>query len=539
MSFQDRDYQTTSEAECERLMALKEGPVLLVLPTGAGKTKVASSVIHTRAAVGRDKPMFLAPRREIVYQTALALRRMQMDPGLIMAGHDYTPKREVQVASIDTLRSWIRRGRVRLNNEHTLIVDEAHRAISDTHQWIISAYADAGADVLGLTATPIRSDGRGMAPTFAHMHVGLTMTRAVLDGWLVKPDYRIAYVPDMAGVKTIAGDFSARDLDRIMREGKLIGDVVTNWLKYAADRPTLVFASGIKHSMAIVEEFTKVGVRAMHIDGDTDKDIRDKAIKAIDAGQLDVLSSCGVFVEGTDIPRIGCIIDAQPTKSLGRHIQKLGRGLRTLYESGMPLDTVEQRLLAIAASEKPNCLILDHAGNFYRNGRVDRNFPWALCEGKEIVERVRKKVERAPVAFTCDECGKVFGGQLYCPQCGTKIEIKGKMHDYVEADLVSMTAGEFEKIQTTVTETDERRFYLECLFYCRQPRPVAKKHAYLPPVQRAADGYAAVLFQQKFKKWPPSGWIREKPITTGRDVKNYIRSRNIARARARASSSPA
>ena len=532
VSFADRQYQTDSVSACETLMAQKSGAVLLVLPTGTGKTRVASSIIHNRIQASADKPIFLAPRREIVYQTAQALRRMDLDPAIMMAGHEYFARKTSHVASVDTLRSWVKRGRIELRPGGLLVVDEAHGAISPTLQWIIDAYQDAGSDVLGLTATPIRADGRGMKPTFQHLHVGLTMTRAVLDGWLVKPDYRIANVPDLSGVSVgSGGEFNQTQLNRVMSKGQLIGDIVSNWVRHAEGMPTLAFTAGVDHSLAVVEAFKSIGVRAAHIDGNTDPDTRASVLRAMEAGELDLISNCAVFTEGTDIPRIACIIDAQPTKSLGRHIQKMGRGLRTIYEPGMALDTAEDRLAAIAASSKTRCLILDNAGNFYRHGRIDRNFPWALCEGKEVIEAARRKIEKAKVTFTCDECGKVFGGQLYCPECGWRIEIKGKMKDYVEADLVSMTGAEFANIENTITENDKRRFYLEVLHWCREP--AKKKRVTDAPRPRRDDKFASVMFKQKFGEWPPWAWLDLETVKTSVETASYIRSRNIAYAKAK------
>lgn len=435
---QYRQYQQDAVDQSEAAMATKTGAVLLQQPTGTGKTVVASKIIHDRVALGNDKPMFIAPRREIVRQTAKKLEEFLMDPGIIMAGHDYHKRKLVQVASVDTLRSWIRRGRVHLDTDDTLVVDEAHRSMAATYDWLINAYLDAGADVLGMTATPIRADGVGLGRTYKHLIQPLSMVQAIRQGWLVKPEYRIPYVPDLSGVRVRHGEYNQADLERALNQKVLIGDIVTQWIKHAEDRPTMAFATGVKHSIAIAEEFNSVGIRAVHIDGETDKEVRDEAINDMLRGRIQVLTSCRVFTEGTDIPNIGCIIDAAPTKSLGTHIQKLGRGMRTVYADGLPIGTDEERLLAISQSDKPNLLILDHAGNFFRHGRIDRNIRWMLTEGKEMVEMAREARDKKPVEFTCDHCSRVFSGQIYCPDCGTKVVKKGKMADFLDAELVAL-----------------------------------------------------------------------------------------------------
>jgi len=242
-----------------------------------------------------------------------------------------------------------------------------------------------------------------------------------------------------------------------------------------------------------------------------------------------VLVSCGVFTEGTDLPNISCIIDAGPTMSLGKHLQKLGRGGRPLYPPGHDIDTAEARLVAIRESAKPNFMVLDHAGNFYRNGRMDRNVPWELCDGKEIIEKAREKHEKAKVSFTCNECGRVFSGQLYCPACGVKVKKAGKMKDYIDADLVSMTNEQFSKIETTITAREMKDFYLGVLHWAREPR--TKKRKSDPTTPRRKDGFAAVIFKEKYGDWPPSDWIHDDVRKPSIETLNYIRGQNIRYAK--------
>src|SRR5690606_5672383 len=139
---------------------------------------------------------------------------------------------------------------------------------------------------------------------------------------------------------------------------------------------------------------------------------------------------------------------------------------------------------------------------------------------KEIVEKARKKLEKARVAFTCDECFRVFSGQLYCPDCGQKITISGKMKDYVEADLVSITSEEFDTIEERITEVDQQRFYLACLYWCRAPR--TKNRIADRPAPRRDDSFASVMFRNKFGACPPWDWRKQTPMKTSVETANYI-----------------
>ncbi len=147
------------------------------------------------------------------------------------------------------------------------------------------------------------------------------------------------------------------------------------------------------------------------------------------------------------------------------------------------------------------------------------------------MEKARTQREKAPVEFTCAECDKVFAGQLYCPACGTKVEIRGKMADYADGELVKMTNGQFERIEETITEIDRKRFYLGVLYWCREPR--AKRRKSDPVQPRRKDGFAAVAFKAKFGGWPPRGWENLDPIKPDEQTLSYIRSMMIRGAKAR------
>ncbi len=516
-----RDYQYKAEEDAERVLGWKTGAALLVMATGLGKTVVASSVIKRRTNYGQ-RATFLAPRREIVEQTADKLEIFGVETGIIMSG--YKPKHgaEAQVASVDTLRSWIRRGKMRLEPTDLLVPDEAHRSLGSTYEWLIKAYLDAGADVLGMTATPMRSDGRGLGELYSHMVTSLPVVDAIKQGYLVKPVYHIPFVPDLSGVKVTGGDFDEKQLDEIMNQKHLVGDVVDNWLKNNLGLPTLVFASGIKHSMALRDQFIAAGIKAEHIDGDTPTTQRTNTFKRFRNYETTVLCNDSVFVEGTDIPIARVLLDVKPTKALQRHLQKCGRIYRPVYAEGYDLSRVDGRLAAIAASSKPDCRYSDHAGNFYRNGRFDRNIDWELTEGREQVENARKKAEKARVAFVCKTCSRVFSGQVYCPECGTRIEKFGKAKQYLDADLVQLTAEQYNNIEMTLTERDHREFYRMLMGVATETKKDGKR--------RFSDGWVYMTFLSKFNLKPGHDWQYDSPIEPSHEVKNYVKSRLIKHA---------
>jgi len=501
-----RDYQVRAVEQAEAAMAQKTGPVLLVAPTGAGKTVILSALVHNRVINQYQRPMFLSPRREITYQTAEKMIDMELDPGIIMAGHKHDARKRVHVASVDTLRSWVKRGKIVLNPRELLIVDEAARSMGPTYQWLINAYRDAGADVLGVTATPIRSDGVGLGQTYKHMIAPIKVTDAIKAGWLVPVEYRVPSIPDLTGVKTRGGDYSEEDIAAIMDRAGLVSDTVESWVKHASGKKTLLFASGVAHSKHCAERFNECGIPSAHVDGNTPMDERDAAVMDLRTGKILVLCNHAVFSEGTDIPEIECIQDCQPTKSLGRHIQKWGRGMRP-------------------SPGKARLLVVDNAGNALRMGRIDRDIDWELCEGKEIAGREAERKETEPATFVCADCKTVFSKSPYCPTCGLRLKIKGKAIDCTDGELVALTHAQFERIEEQVFEADRRRFYLELLGMARKLKADG--------TQSKVDGWAAHVFKDKFEEWPQREWAREKPMAPTARTVAYTQYRNIRNAKRR------
>jgi DNA repair protein RadD len=141
-----------------------------------------------------------------------------------------------------------------------------------------------------------------------------------------------------------------------MNTDQLVGDIVSHWYRFGQNRPTVVFAVGVGHSIHLRDEFLKSGVKAEHIDGDTPKDERNAILQRLAAGETTVVTNCMVLTEGWDCPEVGCTILARPTKSMGLFRQMVGRVLRP-------------------APGKVNAIVLDHSGAVYRHGlpedRVD------------------------------------------------------------------------------------------------------------------------------------------------------------------------
>lgn len=409
MSVTLRPYQVDAIERVRARYRAGERSVLLCAPTGAGKTVIGAAVIAGALERG-TRVLFLAHRRELIRQTYGKLIDAGVshdDVGVVMAGvpveravrrtdgapRDWAtrPGAPIQVASIDTLRARPARPEAGL-----VIVDEAHRALAATYSRACSEWYPT-ARVLGLTATPVRADGKGLSALFGALEIVASVRELIDAGFLVEPRvWSAPRDPDLSRVRVRGGDYDHSELDEAMRERGLVGDIVEHWLERSGDRRTVVFAASVAHSREIVERFVAAGVRAEHLDGEMPSEARDAVLTRLTSGETQVVSNCEVLCEGWDCPAVKCLVLARPTKSLGLYLQQAGRVLR-------PWNGV-------------SCVILDHAGNAVEHGLPQDPREWSL-EGRD-----KRAAKRLPPAVTCPGCRAIVPrGTRACPSCGESL----------------------------------------------------------------------------------------------------------------------
>lgn len=435
-----RTYQTKCVAgvrECFRRLIKS---VLLVLPTGGGKT-VIFTYISQQSSIKKKRVLILVHRVELLRQTSNALNRFDVVHGMI--NPQYTPNFNVnvQVASVQTIIK-------RLNYltavnwvPDIIVVDEAHHATAGSWRKIIEYFPES--KVLGVTATPIRSDGQGLGREcggmFDELIEGPSMAWLMEEGFLVRPRiFGTAQELDLTGVKKSMGDYSKNDLSNLVDKPKITGSAVDHYKKLCAGTPAIVFCVTVAHAEHVAEEFRNAGFRFYSIDGNTDDVMRKQLIDGLTNGSIDGLTSCDLIGEGTDIPRATTAIELRPTQSKGLNFQQRGRVLRPVYAPGFDLETREGRLAAIAASEKPYAFILDHAGNTERHGLPYDIQEWTL-DG-ETKKRSKKNQEVAIRVDMCESCFAVYEPAPVCPMCGHVNKKRDTTPKQVEGDLQEITA---------------------------------------------------------------------------------------------------
>jgi superfamily II DNA or RNA helicase len=491
-----RDYQ---EEAIERFNSDPHRCVLLVSPTGSGKTVIGTSIMKQYADAWKSS-LFIVHRREIVMQTSRKLRELKIPHGLIMAGEKERLLERVQVAAIQTLHARaVRSDRMAMPEADLVIIDEAHRACAETYRKVIEAYPNA--HILGLTATPCRGDGRGLGGIFETM-IELPQVPDLIDkDHLVGTRVYAPAAPDLKGVQTKMGDYVESQLADRMNSDRLVGDIVVHWLKHGEGRKTVVFAVNVGHSVHIRDEFVRCGVRAEHIDGSTPKAERDETLARLARGDIEIVVNCMVLTEGWDMPDVGCCILARPTKQIGLYRQMLGRVLRP-------------------APGKKDAIVLDHSGAVFKLGFAEDRIEWTLDPDKGATNRTQAKREATGGnrIIECSQCGAMREGGKECPHCGF-LPAK-KPVEYRTADGELGLVDRNRKSQAPTYDPETRRTWHAMLIYIAQERGYK-------------SGWAAHKYKEKFNEWP-SRFTVPQPVEPTSEVRSWVRSRNIAYAKSRA-----
>ncbi len=487
-----RPYQNKAIEDIRHHFSKGKKRILLVAPTGSGKTVIASSMMQK--AKERSKfNLFVAHRRELVMQCSRKLSDFGLNHGVIMAEKSPNAMADIQVASIQTFASRKDRDDFIKPNADILILDEAHRSVSGQFTELLKVYPNSF--IIGLTATPIRNDGRGLGNIYEEIVECGSIKELTEQGYLVPNRIVAPTIPDLQKIRIVAGDYEKKALTKKMNTAKLVGDIVSHWIKYGENRATVVFATSIAHSKHIANIFRQNGVPSGHIDSEQNELERETQLANLNSGKIKVLSNCQILTEGWDQPNISCVIIARPTKSYPMYLQMIGRTLRPY-------------------PNKKDTLIIDHSGCVYEHGFPEDAGNWTLSTKKpKTKDKIKdpQPIEKQP--FTCVRCDTVYApnrDDYACPNCALIPTKKERIVLISEGRLVEMP-------KTKPNANDKQNFYAQLLFYCRQ--------------KGYKEGWASHTFKQKYGHFPHNK--KTFPIATGKDVMSFIQHLNIRRAKSR------
>jgi superfamily II DNA or RNA helicase len=439
-----RDYQQDLH---DRIFASNKKTSCIVSPTGSGKTVLMCGLIQAFGC----PTLAIAHRQELVSQMSMTLCRNKLHHSIIAADTTiknictkqmqlfnrqfYNPQSKLMVAGVDTLA----RRKLDLRHVKLWVVDEGHHLIRG-NKWGKVISQMPGARGLGFTATPERTDGKGLGSHadgfYDEMLINKkTMAELVIEGSLSKfkiycpkPSYSTAGV----AISATTGDYNPNQLRARAADSKIVGDVVQHYLKLAPGKLGLTFVTDLKTADEVCTAYNAAGVPAAVISSmSTD---RDAIVQKFERREYLQLVNVDIFGEGTDLPAIEVISLARPTASYGLHCQQFGRVLRP-------------------APGKEYAIIIDHVDNCRRHGIPTLPHEWTLA-------RRERRGESSGVTekFTvCPACVHMYQGySRECPECG-HVSVPGARGtaEQVEGELELMDLTLLGDLHKEIARIDE------------------------------------------------------------------------------------
>jgi superfamily II DNA or RNA helicase len=380
--------------------------VLVVSPTGSGKTVITASIIKDAISRGR-KCWFIVHREELVLQTKETMAKIGVTCGIIKAGFDESES-NVQICSVQTMAS---RG-VLPDAGDVVVIDEAHTV--SFYSWI-KDFLESRDDcfVIGVTATPWRAKkGEGMALLYGEYLCACSPRELQQNGYLVPSRVYGFSAFDLKGIKSSGGDYVISELEKKCNTEKACKVILRESLKLIGDRTGIIFAVSVDHAYELARFFNEAGIKTETVTAETKN--RQEIYDRLRSGETRFVASVGVLTEGFDVPSIGVAILARPTRSKALNVQMFGRALRI-------------------SDGKNDALILDFAENYKKFGIASD-----LTREEMAPDYPDPKKGEVPLK-DCPECGAVVRSSIMeCPECGYLFP-KGREKESIDGQLVEVS----------------------------------------------------------------------------------------------------
>lgn len=437
-----RPYQEESKQQVFNAWNNHYRSVLVRLPTGSGKTVLVVSLVQDTSELSTA---IMVHRKELVQQISLTLAAESITHNIIASRKDirgmiaaqrrlydqsyYNPNASVTVISVDTLKAREDVYKHWVHGIHQLIIDEAAHVLAE-NKWGYTASLFKNARILGVTATPERLDRKGLG---SHADgIFDVMVEGPSTGWMIEQGFLCKYKIAMPEsdyaqyleAKSSTSDYSKKAMMQASQQSHIIGDVVESYKKHALGKQAILFASDVATSREMEKKFLDSGIKAKSLDGTTnDRERLDTSIQ-FENNEIQVLLNVDLFDEGYNVVGIECVIMARPTKSLGKFLQMVGRGLRI-------------------AEGKEYMILIDHVGNVTEHGLPCNTRQWTL-------DRIRKSGKKLNFLRICSnvDCNAPYSRILTeCPWCNT--------------EAVTMSRNSGEPIKRQLKQVDGDLFLID------------------------------------------------------------------------------
>ena len=395
-----RDYQ--QDLYEKTVLAMRGGSkrILVCAPCGAGKSYLFAEMVRRTAG----ECLVLVHRNELKQQHI----ELFEDLGITNA-------------EVTTYQTEYRR----LGQRPTpklLIVDEAHLSRSNTWQRVIEYY---NTYTIGFSATPCRMDGRSLGDIFEALVTGVDVKWLIEHQRLSPYEYYAPTLVDTSGLRVSRGDYVVSDLEQLMNERAIYGNVIESYRKFADGERALCYCVSVEHARRTAQSFADAGYRSEYISANTPPGRRREILELFRSGLLDVLCNCTLLSEGISVDEITCCMLLRPTESVALGVQQMMRSMRYL-----PGKTAK---------------IIDCVGNYTRIGLPDDEREWSL--EKPIKKRRDLNPEGNFYLRCCPECFMTFQTAPVCPFCGAEYPLHPReLEAHKEIELQRITAEEAEKV---------------------------------------------------------------------------------------------
>ena len=396
-----RDYQKTLYDRT--VQAFKNGyhRPLIVLGCGGGKSYIFAEMIRNT----RGEVLVLTHRQELKRQHEELLSSLGVT--------------NARVAMILTEAK-----RLGQYPKPSLIVtDEAHLSRSNSWVKVIEYY---NTYTVGFTATPVRLDGKPLGDIYDTLIEGVDTKWLIENKRLAPYEYYAPTTVDTSGLRVVAGDFVVSDLERLMNERGIYGDILESYKRFADGERAIAYCVSVSHARAVAEIFQNNGYRATAVSADTPTREREQIFKDFREGRITILCNVGIISEGISIDEVTCCMLLRPTESVALGVQQMMRCMRYL-----PGKTAK---------------IVDCVGNYLRVGLPDDDREWSLTSPL----KKRKQMDDRGNFYirTCQNCYMVFKTAPVCPFCGESYPLHPReIKAHEEIELQRITEEETARIE--------------------------------------------------------------------------------------------